>query len=232
MGSPDSEPEREDNEGPQHWVQVPAFEIGSYPVTFAQWDACIAAGGCKHWPDDLGWGRGQRPVINVSWNDAQEYVRWLSRETGEHWRLPTEAEWEYAARAGSMTPFYTGDRITTSQANYDGKYHYINHGAMTDVFLEKIKPVGSYPPNPWGLYDMHGNVWEWVEDCWHDDYLDAPTDGSAWTKKRFWSRDNRVLRGGSWFNVSRYLRSASRSRNDPDIRYNVNGFRVARTITP
>ena len=184
MGSPDSEPEREDDECPQHWVQVPAFEIGRYPVTFAQWDACMAAGGCRHMPDDLGWGRGQQPVINVSWKDAQEYVRWLTRVTGEHWRLPTEAEWEYAARAGTKTPFSTGACITTRQANYDGNYDYNNCGAET-VYRGNTQPVGSYPANPWGLYEVHGNVWEWVEDQYHESYKGAPTDGSAWAKRLF-----------------------------------------------
>ncbi len=230
MGSPDSEAGRRDNEDPQHWVQVPPFEIGRYPITFAQWDACVAAGGCMHKPDDEGWGRGQRPVINVSWEDAQEYVRWLCRETGERWRLPTEAEWEYAARAGTTTPFSTGACITTHQANYDGNYDYNNCGAKTGVLLGQTQSVGSYPPNPWGLYDMHGNVWEWVEDCWHDSYLGAPADGSAWTKNCFWAREYRVLRGGAWLYVPRYLRSAYRGRNDPGNRYYGNGFRVARTL--
>ena len=236
MGSPDNEPERYDNEGPQHWVQVPPFEIGRYPVTFAQWDACVAAGGCAHKPDDLGWGRGQRPVINVSWNDAQEYVRWLSRVTEERWRLPTEAEWEYAARAGTTTPFYTGDCITTSQANYDGNFDYNKCGAKTwfffrkkGVFFRKTQPVGNYPANPWGLFDMHGNVWEWVEDLYHKRYKGAPMDGSAWTKGR---GRMRVLRGGSWSNGPRYLRSANRDWFDPGYRFSSSGFRVARTLTP
>ena len=231
MGSPDSEPEREDDEGPQHWVQVPAFEIGRYPVTFAQWDACMAAGGCRHMPDDLGWGRGQQPVINVSWKDAQEYVRWLTRVTGEHWRLPTEAEWEYAARAGTKTPFSTGACITTRQANYDGNYDYNNCGAET-VYRGNTQPVGSYPANPWGLYEVHGNVWEWVEDQYHESYKGAPTDGSAWAKRLFWVGGYRVLRGGSWDSNPRSLRSANRDRNDPSNRNGSYGFRVARTITP
>ena len=235
MGSPDSEPDREDDEGPQHWVQVPSFEIGRYPVTFAQWDACVAGGGCAHQPDDEGWGRGQRPVINVSWNDAQEYVLWLSRETGNRWRLPTEAEWEYAARAGTTTPFYTGDCITTSQANYCGNFDYgddyNNCGAMTGVFLEQTQPVGSYMANPWGLFDMHGNVWEWVEDYYHDSYKRAPTDGSGWAKIPLWARKYRMLRGGSWGNNPKSVRSASRCMDDPGSRCALFGFRVARTVT-
>ena len=227
MGSPDNEPERYDNEGPQHWVQMPAFEISRYPVTFAQWDACVAAGGCLHKPYDR-WGRGQRPVINVSWNDAQEYVRWLSDETGEHWRLPTEAEWEYAARAGTTTPFYTGDCITTSQANYNGNFDYNHCGAKSDVYVGKTQPVGIYPANPWGLFDLHGNVWEWVEDCWHDDYSGAPTNGGAWIQG---TSQARVLRGGSWNRYPRSLRSAARCGYDTGIRDYLIGFRVARMIT-
>mgnify|MGYP001765756183 CR=1 FL=1 len=229
MGSPESEPGRFDNEGPQHWVQVPAFEIGRYPVTFAQWKACVAAGGCTHIPDDAGWGRGQRPVINVSWEDAHEYVRWLCRETGERWRLPTEAEWEYAARAGTTTPFSTGNCITTSQANYDGSFDYNDCGAKTGLYVSKTQPVGSYPPNPWGLYDLHGNIWEWVEDCYHDNYVGAPTDGSPWTQG---SCQKRVLRGGSWYFYPRNLRCAYRYRSGSNIQGYDFGFRVARTLTP
>ena len=227
MGSPDNEPDRSDCEGPQHWVQVPAFEIGRYPVTFAQWDACVAASGCVHKPNDAGWGRDQRPVINVSWHDAQEYVRWLSSKTGERWRLPTEAEWEYAARAGTKTPFSTGVFITTCQANYDENCESSGGGAKTGVNLKKTQLVGSYPANPWGLFDLHGNVWEWVEDCWHDDYRGAPTDGSAWMRGVC---PTRVLRGGSWVSDPWSIRSASRYRSAPDYRYNNYGFRVARTI--
>ena len=228
MGSPDNEPDRSDCEGPQHWVQVPAFEIGRYPVTFAQWDACVASGGCVHKPNDAGWGRAHRPVINVSWHDAQEYVRWLSSKTGERWRLPTEAEWEYAARAGTKTPFNTGVRITTRQANFDGNCEFNGGGANTGVNLKKTQPVGIYPANLWGLFDLHGNVWEWVEDCWHDDYRGAPTDGSAWMRGVC---PTRVLRGGSWVSDPWSLRSASRYRSAPNYRYNNYGFRVVRTIT-
>ncbi len=228
MGSPADEPERASVEGPQHQVKVAAFELGKTEVTFDEWDACVAAGGCQHQPDDAGWGRSRRPVINVSWNDAQTYVAWLKRETGERWRLPTEAEWEYAARAGTTTPFSTGACITTRQANYIGNDDYNNCGAKTGVYLSKTQPVKSYPPNPWGLYDLHGNVWEWVEDCYHDSYKGAPTDGSAWTQSPC---PGRVLRGGSWGTSPWALRSATRSRSVPGGRYG-SGFRVARTLTP
>jgi formylglycine-generating enzyme required for sulfatase activity/serine/threonine protein kinase len=232
MGSPDSEPERGSDEGPQHWVQVPAFELGRHEVTFAQWDACVEAGGCTHKPKDEGWGRGQRPVINVSWNDAQEYVRWLSGRTGESWRLPTEAEWEYAARAGTTTPFSTGHCITSNQANYNGAlFAYKGCKAKAGVYVVKTQPVKSYPANPWGLYDMHGNVDEWVEDCWHDSYTGAPTDGSAWTQGSC-QHQYRVKRGGSWGVHPWSQRSASRDVSVPDNRVNWIGFRVARTLTP
>ena len=229
MGSPASEPERENDERPQHLVKVAAFELGKTEVTFDEWDACVAAGGCQQKPDDQGWGRGQRPVINVSWNDAQEYVRWLSRETGERWRLPTEAEWEYAARAGTTNPFSTGVCITTRQANFDGNHDYNRCGAKTGIYVGKTQPVGSYPVNPWGLYDLHGNVWEWVEDCHHDSYQGAPWDGSAWTDDPCPAR---VLRGGSWNFIPRYLRSAYRFWSVPSYRGSSFGFRVARTLTP
>ena len=229
MGSPADEPERDSDEGPQHLVNVAAFELGKTEVTFDEWDACVTAGGCQHKPDDAGWGRGKRPVINVTRDDAKAYVAWLKRETGERWRLPTEAEWEYAARAGTTTTFSTGACITTLQANYNGNYDYNNCGAKTDVYLGKTQPVGSYPPNPWGLYDMHGNVWEWLEDCYRDSYKAAPTDGSASTQGpcRGW-----VQRGGSWSNVPRNLRSAIRGKGGPDNRSISFGFRVAKTLTP
>ena len=141
MGSPPDEPERLDPEGPQHLIEVPAFELGRYAVTFDEWDACVAAGGCTHKPEDNGWGRGRRPVINVSWDDAQTYVRWLSRVTGKTYRLPSEAEWEYACRAGTTTPFSTGRCIYTDQANFNGNYDYGDCGAKSGVYLEKTQPV-------------------------------------------------------------------------------------------
>lgn len=194
MGSPASEPERDEDEGPPHWVQFPSFALGKHAVTFAEWDACVAAGGCIHTPSDAGWGRDRRPVINVCWGDAQAYVQWLSRETGKPYRLPSEAEWEYAARAGTVTPFSTGPCINTGQANYNGDYNQC--GAKTGVYLGKTQPVGSYPANPWGLYDMHGNVWEWVADCWNDSYAGAPTDESAWQRENC---ARRAARGPRWW---------------------------------
>ena len=220
MGSPSSEADRNANEGPQHEVTIPApFAVGQYEVMWAEWEACVADGGCEgSRTNDQGWGRGRRPVITVSWEDAQAYARWLSARTGETYRLPSEAEWEYAARAGTKTRFSTGDDITTAQANFRG-----------DTYLEQTVPVGSYGANPFGLYDMHGNVWEWVEDCYRDSYSGAPTDGSSVTAS---DCSRRVLRGGSWGNVPQYLRSADRSWNYPSDRLGWLGFRVARTVLP
>ena len=228
MGSPDSEPERDTDEGPQHEVCVEPFEIGRYEVTFADWDACVADGGCSARPDDEGWGRGRRPVINVSWQDAQEYVRWLNGTGGQSgFRLPSEAEWEYAARAGTTTPYSTGECISTDQANYDGTFEYGNCPPPTQVDLHKTQPVGSYDPNPWGLYDIHGNVNEFVADCWNDGYQGAPTDGSAWEDGNC---TRRVLRGGSWHGYPGYLRSAYRCRSGPAFGHRTIGFRLARSI--
>ena len=218
MGSPESEEGRDEDEGPQHRVTIPApFAVGAYEVTFEEWDACVAEGGCGGYrPNDNGWGRGWRPVINVSWNDAQAYVRWLRGKTGKEYRLLSAAEWEYAARAGTTTRYSFGDEITSSDANY-GKN------------IGKTQPVGSYRANGFGLYDVHGNVWEWVQDYWNDSYRGAPNNGEAWETGDFsWG----VLRGGSWFNNSRLLRSALRNRDQTGNRDFNNGFRVARTLTP
>ena len=234
MGSPASEEGRGgDNESPQHRVRISqAFAVGKYEVTFAEWEACVDGGGCNgHFPDDKGWGRGRRPAIHVSWDDAQAYVSWLSRKTGKQYRLLSESEWEYAARAGTTGPFHFGETISTAQANYNGNYTY--GPGRKGVFRQKTVPVGSFPGNAFGLHDMHGNVWEWVEDCWHDSYdsyWGAPSDGSAWTTGGDCSR--RVLRGGSWILRPGGLRSAYRIRNSSGTRYYSLGFRVSRTLTP
>ena len=178
-----------------------------------------AAGGYR--PDDEGWGRDNRPVINVSWEDAQSYVKWLSEQTGHAYRLPTEAEWEYAARAGTTTAYSWGNDVGRNLANCDGC------GSQWDE--DRTAPVGSFPPNAFGLHDMHGNVREWVEDCWNASYSGAPTDGSAW---RSGDCGNRVFRSGDWLWFSGSLRSADRDSNAPGYRSNGNGFRVARTFTP
>ena len=189
-----------DRERPVHSVTVPAFKLGKHEVTFAQWDACVADGGCGGYqPDDKGWGRGNRPVIYVSLDDVQGFIRWLNSKTGGNFRLPTEAEWEYAARAGSTTAYSWGNSIGSNRANCDGC------GSRWDY--DRTAPVGSFSANAWGLHDMHGNVGEWVQDCWNDSYVGAPTDGSAWISSDCaW----RVVRGGSWINYPRDQRSARR----------------------
>ena len=183
-----------DWEGPVHVVTIAPFEMGKYEVTFSQWDACVADGGCSHVPDDEGWGRGNRPVINVSWDDVQGFIAWLNTKTGGGYRLPTESEWEYAARAGSESKYSWGNELGSNRANCDKEY-------CGDRW-EKTAPVGAFASNAWGLHDMHGNVWEWVEDCWNDSYVGAPGDGSAW---RSGSCSQRVIRGGSWLNTTGFL---------------------------
>ena len=229
MGSPSSEKYRRDAEGPQRRVTIGyAFAVGKYEVTFAEWEACASSGGCGGYrPSDFGMGRGKRPVINVSWEDAQDYVGWLSRKTGEEYRLLSEAEWEYAARAGTTGPFHTGGTISTDQANYDGGYVYGN--GREGVYREKTVPVGSFGGNGFGLHNMHGNVFEWVEDCYNESYAGAPSDGSAWKSG---SCVRRVFRGGSWVNRPRNLRSAIRGWFGSGSRFVLNGFRVARMLAP
>ncbi len=209
-------------EFPVHTVTIPApLAVGKYEVTFSEWDACVEAGGCRHVPDDAGWGRGNRPVVRVSWEDTQEYVAWLSAETGFEYRLLSESEWEYAARAGSRTAYSWGDEIGDNRANCDGC------GSRWDD--DRTAPVGSFAANAFGLHDMHGNVYEWVEDCWNGSYVGAPSDGSAWL---LGNCSFRVLRGGSWNYPPWNLRSASRFRSWTGYRSLNYGFRVARTLTP
>jgi formylglycine-generating enzyme required for sulfatase activity len=229
MGSPESELLRESNESPQHAVTFARqFAVGRFALTFDEWDACAADGGCNGYkPSDQGWGRRQRPVINVSWDNAKEYAAWLSRKTGKTYRLLSEAEREYVTRAGTTTPFWWGSSISTSQANYNGSYTY--GGGAGGQNRQETLPVDSFQPNPWGLYQVHGNVWDWVEDCYHDSYGGAPSDGSAWTSG---DCSQRVVRGGSWGNFPPYLRSADRYRYTTDFRLNNLGFRVGRTLTP
>ena len=236
MGSPSSEKDRDDNEGPLHRVRIDyRFAVGVYEVTFAEWEACVNAGGCGGYrPSDRGWGRGNRPVINVFWEDAQSYVRWLSAKTGHQYSLLSESEWEYVARAGTTTPFYFGSTISTDQANYNGNDTYGT--GRKGMYREKTLPVGSFKENAWGVYDMHGNVEEWVQDCYNDSYVGAPTDGSAW---ELGNCVRRVLRGGGWsslpsnvrsahrFGFSGNVRSAHRSRKTTFFVFGT-GFRVLR----
>lgn len=227
MGAPITEDRYSADEGPVHWVTIARpFAVGAYEVTFDEWDACVSAGGCDGYrPDDEGWGRGNRPVINVSWEDAQMYVAWLTRKTGKKYRLLSESEWEYVARAGSTTSFHTGATISTSQANYDGNYTY-GMGRRGE-YRERTTPVGTFRANAYGLYDVHGNVQEWVQDCWHEDYVGAPIDGSAWDSEHCISR---VSRGGSWYDLPAYLRSEYRCGIYPLDRDDDGGFRVAREL--
>lgn len=232
MGSPPGERGRAPDEGPVHTVTFDRpFAIGVYEVTFANWRACINDGGCSHFPGDEGWGRGERPVVNVNISDMGEYVRWLRDETGLDYRLPSEAEWEYAARAGTTTPRYWRSRqAPCAFANtYDvsGKRtHGLDWQGFTCIdAYGSTAPVGRFLPNDFGLYDTLGNVWEMVADCWHNSYAGAPTDGSVWQGgdcRRY------ILRGGSWKNVSWATRSAFRGWQGADTRVSHVGFRVAR----
>jgi formylglycine-generating enzyme required for sulfatase activity len=206
-------------DGPVHPVTIgEQFALSRHEITFDDWDLCLQAGACRFKPDDHGWGRGHHPVINVSWFDAKEYVTWLAQKTGKPYRLPTEAEWEYAARGGTKTPFYWGTQVGARMANCRD----CQTGEPVQTFA-----VGSFPPNPFGLNDMAGNAAEWVEDCWNESYKGAPSEGSAWTNG---SCSLRVLRGGSFDSPSTYLSSSARFRYDADVRYFANGFRVARTL--
>ena len=194
--------------------------MGVYEVTFEEYDRFVEATR-RDRPNDRGWGRGGRPVMNVSWEDATAYAAWLSEETGEAYRLPSESEWEYAVRAGSTTRYTWGDDIGRNRANCRGCRNQWDGD-------DRTAPAGSFAANAWGLHDMHGNVREWVQDCWHDDYDGAPGDGSAWTTAGECGR--RVLRGGSWINGPRNLRSAYRLRLDAENRRGSHGFRVAKTL--
>ncbi len=209
-------------EKPVHQVRIPRpFAVGKYQVTFAEWDACVSAGGCSHRPNDEGWGRGRRPVLNVTWEDAREYVRWLSEQTGAEYRLLSEAGWEYAARAGSVTAYSWGNEVGSGRANCDGC------GSQWDG--RQTAPVGSFGANAFGLHDMHGNVLEWVEDCWNGNYNGAPSNGGAWRSGECFLR---VLRGTSWRGGLEVLGSANRTGEFSDERRNFIGFRVARTLNP
>ena len=220
MGSKDGEGDA--YERPRHKVTIPKpFAVGRHAVTFDEWDSYVADGGSgflgfgkRHTPSDRGWGRGRRPVRDVNWDDAQAYIKWLSSKTAQPYRLLSETEWEYCCRAGTETPYSFGggesdlDRYAWYSANSGGKTH----------------PVGEKLANEWGLHDMHGNVWEWCQDCWNDNYKGAPQDGSAWTTG---DSSYRVLRGGSWNYNPQLLRAACRRNSTPGIRSGDWGFRVA-----
>lgn len=214
-----------DEERPPHQVNIPRqFAAGRFEVTFDEWDACVRERGCGYNPSDQGWGRAKRPVINVSWSDAKQFTQWLSANTIKTYRLLTEAEWEYVARAGTTTPFNTGSNVNPTQANYRATVSYA--GSVTGNWRQQTVAVGSFQPNAFGLYDVHGNVWEWTENCWNANYQGAPSDGSAWTSGECTLR---VLRGGSWGTFPQDLRSAARFWFPTSSRYLYGGFRLART---
>ncbi len=208
------------NEGPAHDVTIERpFAIGVYEVTFDNWQACIDAGGCARMPDDHKWGRGRRPVINVTWQDARTYLAWLSEKTGQHYRLPSEAEWEYAARAGTTTDYWWGDQIGENLGNCrDCKSQWSAQGSA---------PVGSFAANPFGLFDVHGNIWEMTQDCWNETHAGVPVDGTA---RNTGDCQYRVMRSGSWYYFSKNSRSSWRFRNDARIKSYGVGFRVVREM--
>jgi formylglycine-generating enzyme required for sulfatase activity len=232
MGAPATEEDSVDDERPQHKVVFERpFAVGRFAVTFDEWDACVADKGCRGYrPPDRGWGRGRRPVINLWWEDAKSYVKWLSDKTNRTYRLLSEAEREYVTRAGTTTPFWWGDVLSTERANYDGTHVYPLNVGVRGQYREKSLPVDSFDPNPWGLYQVHGNIFEWVEDCWHPNYFGAPGDGSAWTAP---DCSRHVMRGGSWNFPSWHVRAAARgavgsaaaAMGLPPV-----GLRVARTL--
>ncbi len=219
IGSPATEKGHRPEEGPQHHVSISTpFAIGKFEVTFNQWDACVVAGGCQHVPQDRGWGRGNRPVFYVSWQDAQGYVKWLGGLTGHAYRLPSEAEWEYTARAGTPTPFWWGKDIGKNRAVCEG---------CGDSEENMTAPVGSFAANAFGLFEVHGNVWEWTADCWNGSYAGAPNDGSPWTTGNC---NKRVLRGGSWGIKPKHLRAARRRGDKITLRSGKRGFRIAMNL--
>jgi len=225
MGSLDDEPKRDNYESPRHLVDVAAFLMGKFPVTQAQWRAVaeLPKINTDLDPDPSRFKGANRPVEQVSWHEAMEFCGRLSKKTGRNYRLPSEAEWEYACRAGTNTPFHFGETITTDLANYDGNYVY--GAASKGKYREETTPVGSFKvANAFGLYDMHGNIWEWCADGWHDNYEGAPSDGGIWLSSD--GINIRVLRGGSWGYNPSYCRSAVRSWSLPGIRRNGCGFRA------
>ena len=218
MGSPEDEPQRSADET-QHQVCVDDFSMGRYEVTFAEYNA-FAVAMKREMPDDAGWGRSRRPVINVSWDDANDYALWLSEQTGKRYRLPSEAQWEYAARAGTRTPFSFGDTINPGQANYNGASY---NGSVTGEYRRQTVAVGQFPGNAFGLYDMHGNVWEWTCSIYEADYNGEEArcgDGDNY--------DERAVRGGSWSDSPWVLRSNFRGNFERSERYSVIGFRLSR----
>ena len=215
MGSNTSDP----SEKPAHQVSIAKpFAIGKYEVTVEQWDACVQASACSRITIDGNLSKTS-PVRDVSWDDAQQYAQWLAKTTGKPYRLPTEAEWEYAARGGTSTRYWWGEQMRSGMANCKG---------CGDPW-QKEGPVnvGSFPANPFGIHDVNGSVWEWVADCWHNSYKGAPADGNAWDEPNCRTR---VIRGGSWREEASYMPSSTRFKYDASVRHSQNGFRVARAM--
>jgi formylglycine-generating enzyme required for sulfatase activity len=230
MGASDGDAEAYEDETPRHTVAIGyTLAVGVTEITFDQWDACVAHNGCSHRPDDLGWGRGDMPVMDISWNDAVEYVTWLSVYTGMPYRLPSEAEWEYAARAGAEGPLYwlgARDRgcryANMADSSASTTYPEWETVGCDDGFVTNA-PVASFRPNRFGLHDVLGNVWEWVQDCWNPSYGGAPADGSAWVAG---DCRQRILRGGAATGLPNEVRLSQRGTNDPELRAVYNGLRV------
>jgi formylglycine-generating enzyme required for sulfatase activity len=231
MGAPDDEPERRPAESPRHEVTFARpFAVGRHAVTRGQFAAFVKATNHKtsdRWRNPGFQQDDSHPAVCIRWEDVSAYAAWLAGITGQPYRLLSEAEWEYAARAGTSTPFWWGGSITPAQANYDGRSLYAGGGSKGE-FRRGTVPVGSFDPNAWGLYNVHGNVWEWCEDTWHDTYAGAPTDGSAWVSQG--TKGGCVVRGGSWVDLPGDLRAAQRDGNA--VEYDLIGVRVARTLKP
>ena len=232
MGAKDGEAGSTPSERPPHRVSfAQPFAVGRFPVTISEWDACVAARGCSYRPADQGWGRGRQPVIGVLWEDAKEYVAWLSRTTSRPYRLPSEAEREYVARAGTTTAYWWGDSFVPAQANCaPGNYEplSVDAGDLQQLIASaRPLPVQSFSPNPWGLYQLHGNVYDWVEDCWNDSYNGAPSDGSVWKSGNC---NGHVLRGGAFSRSAQTARSAARIWSGSPNRLVYMSIRVARTL--
>ena len=209
-------------EGPAHTVTIARpFAIGVYEVTYDEWQACFDDGGCARMPDDHNWGQGRRPVININWQESHTFTQWLSDKTGYRYRLPSEAEWEYAARAGTTTIYWWGDEVGENLGNC--------RDCKSQWSKKETAPVGSFTPNPFGLYDVHGNVWEMTQDCWNETHTGAPNDGAA---RHDGDCTYRTMRSGSWYYFSKNSRSSWRFRNDARIKSYGVGFRILREIPP
>ena len=232
MGSPASEPGRRESEGPQHLVQLQGFFLAQTPITQLQWRTVAQwkpGKGEPAWqgrldPNPSSFEGDQRPVDQVSWNEATEFCRRLSQRTGRVYTLPSEAQWEYACRAGTTTPFHFGATISTELANYDGRQ--ADGDGPVGEYGERTTDVASFPANAWGLHDMHGYVWEWCADHWHANYEGAPEDGRAWLNENANEDEWRLLRGGSWINDPLFCRSDFRLSYHPGVRNGLRGFRV------